>query len=425
MGKVTESHIMSGITKNNVDISSLFGREAIRALRRNKLRSALSAIGITIGIAAVVCVVAIGRAGSQRAEEQLQNLGDNLVWIEAGSRNVNGVRSGSHGMNSLTMEDDKAILREVPLIKSVSPNVDGTVLIAWGYHNWTTHYRGVTPEFLDIRHWDLAEGDSFTAGDVEHVANVCMIGQTVRRELFGDEDAVGQDIRINKQIFRVIGVLAPKGQSANGQDQDDTVILPYTTVQKKLRGTGFTWLDDIMSSAVSLDAAKPAIDQINALLRQQHHIKPGESDDFNIRHPEYIIKVQIAASRTLTLFLISIASISLLVGGIGIMNVMLVSVTERTREIGLRLAVGATAWAIQIQFLGEAVMLSMFGGLMGVFVGVAGAFILGYVLGWPVSIPLEAIIVAPVFAIGVGVFFGFYPAWKATRLDPIAALRHE
>ncbi|MBF0564357.1 MAG: ABC transporter permease [Nitrospirae bacterium] len=389
------------------------------------MRSALSAIGITIGIAAVVCVVAIGRAGSQRAEEQLQNLGDNLIWIEAGSRNVNGVRSGSHGMNSLTMEDDKAILREVPLIKSVSPNVDGHVLIAWKNRNWTTQYRGVTPEFLDIRRWNLLEGNSFTMADVDHAANVCLIGQTVRRELFGEEEAVGRDTRINKQIFKIIGVLAPKGQSATGQDQDDTVMLPYTTVQKKLRGKGFTWLDDIMSSAVSLDAAKPAIDMINALLRQRHHIRPGDGDDFNIRHPEEVIKAQIAASRTLALFLISVASISLLVGGIGIMNVMLVSVTERTREIGLRLAVGATEWAIQIQFLGEAVMLSMFGGLLGVFVGVAASFILGYVLGWPVSIPLEAIIVAPVFAIGVGVFFGFYPAWKATQLDPIAALRHE
>jgi putative ABC transport system permease protein len=388
------------------------------------LRSVLSAIGITIGTAAVVCVVAIGTAGSQRAEQQLQNLGDNLVWIEAGSRNVNGVRSGSHGMTSLTMGDAEAILHEVSLIKSVSPNVDGTVLIACGNRNWTTHYRGVTPEFLKIRRWELAEGDSFTGGDVVHAANVCMIGQTVRQQLFGAEEAVGRVARINKQQFQVIGVLEPKGQSASGQDQDDTILMPYTTVQKKLRGKGFTWLDDIMTSAVSLDAAKPAIDEISALLRQRHHIRQGE-EDFNIRHPEEVIKAQIAASRTLAIFLISVASIALLVGGIGIMNVMLVSVTERTREIGLRLAVGATTWAIHIQFLGEAIMLGLFGGLLGVFVGVVGSFILGYALGWPVSIPLESLIVAPIFAIGVGIFFGFYPAWKATQLDPIAALRHE
>jgi putative ABC transport system permease protein len=404
---------------------SLFGREALRALSRNKLRSALSIIGITIGIAAVVCVVAIGAAGSQRAEDQLQNLGDNLVWIEAGSRNVNGVRSGTHGMTSLTMEDAEAILHEVPLIKSVSPNVDGSVLVAWGNRNWTTHYRGVTPEFLDIRRWELAEGEPFTAADVKHAADVCLIGQTVRQELFGAEEAVGRDIRINKQIFRVVGVLAAKGQSTTGRDQDDTIMMPYTTVQKKLRGTGFTWLDDVMCSAVSREALIPAIDSISALLRERHHIWQGQGDDFNIRRPDEVIKAQIAANRTLALFLISVASISLLVGGIGIMNVMLVSVTERTREIGLRLAVGATTWAIQIQFLGEAVILSMLGGLLGVFAGVAGSLIMGYALGWPVSIPVDAVIVAPIFAVGVGIFFGFYPAWKATQLDPIAALRRE
>jgi putative ABC transport system permease protein len=404
---------------------SLFGREAIRALSKNKTRSALSSIGITIGVAAVVCVVAIGRAGSQRAEQQLHNLGDNLVWIEAGSRNVNGVRTGTHGMTSLTMEDAEAILHEVPFIKSVSPQVDGSVLIASGKFNWTTHYRGVTPEFLDIRRWDLTEGVPFTSEDVEHVANLVIIGQTVRQQLFGGEDAVGQDTRINKQIYRVIGVLAPKGQSATGQDQDDTILMPYTTAQKRLRGKGFSWLDDIMCSAESMDVVKPAVIRINELLRERHHIRPGNDDDFNIRRPEEVIKAQIAANHTLALFLTSVASISLLVGGIGIMNVMLVSVTERTREIGVRMAVGATTGAIQIQFLGEAVILSLFGGILGVFVGVVGSFILGDTLGWPVSIPLEALIIAPIFAIGVGISFGFYPAWKATQLDPIAALRRE
>lgn len=422
---------MASIKKNIIDISlSLFGHEAVCALSRNKPRSALSAIGIAIGIAAVICVVAIGTAGSQRAEQQLQNLGDNLVWIEAGSRNVNGVRSGSHGMTSLTMGDAEAISKGIPLIKSVSPNVDGTVLIAFGNRNWTTHYRGVTPdcvtpEFLAIRSWDIAEGDLFTMEDVKRAGNVYLIGQTARQQLFGDGEAVGRGIRINKQLFRVIGVLEPKGQSTTGQDQDDNILMPYTSVQKKLSGRDFVWLYDIMTSAVSRDAANPAIDRINALLREGHHIRPGDKDDFNIRHPEEVIKAQIAANRTLALFLISVASISLLVGGIGIMNVMLVSVTQRTKEIGLRLAIGATTWAIQIQFLGEAVMLSLLGGLFGVFVGIVGSFILGYVLGWDVSIPLEALIVSPLFAIGVGIFFGFYPAWKATQLDPIIALRHE
>jgi putative ABC transport system permease protein len=328
-------------------------------------------------------------------------------------------------MTSLTMGDAEAIRNEVPLIRSVSPNVDGNVLIAYGNRNWTTHYRGITPEFLSIKRWDVIEGEPFTMEDVRHTANVCMIGQTARQQLFGTQEAVGQYIRINKQIFQVSGVLEPKGQSATGQDQDDTILLPYTTVLKKLKGQGFISLDDIMTSAVSLDAANPAIEQISALLRQRHHILPGREDDFNIRHPEEVIKAQIAANRTLALFLTSVASISLLVGGIGIMNVMLVSVTQRMREIGLRLAIGATTWAIQIQFLGEAVMLSLFGGFVGVFIGVAGSFILGYVLDWPVFIPVEALIVAPIFAIVVGIFFGFYPARRASQLDPIACLRHE
>ena len=247
----------------------------------------------------------------------------------------------------------------------------------------------------------------------------------MRKELFEAEKAVGRDIRIDKKIFRVLGVLAQKGQSGTGQDQDNTVILPYTTVQKKLRGKGFTWLDDIMCSADSLDDAKPAIDRISALLRERHHILTGREDDFNIRHPEEVIKAQIAAKRTMALLLISIASIALLVGGIGIMNVMLVSVTERTREIGIRLAIGATTRAIQIQFLEEAVILSLFGGILGIFVGVAGSFIIGYSLKWPVTIPPEALILAPLFAIGVGISSGFYPAWRASQLDPITALRSE
>ena len=403
----------------------LLARESLRALFRNKLRSALSVIGITIGIASVVCVVAIGQAGSRRAEEQLRNLGDNFIWIEAGSRNVNGVRSGTHGMTSLTMEDAEAILHQIPSIKSVSPNVDGHILVAFRDRNWTTRYRGVTPEFLDIRRWKLAEGSPFTPSDVKHASNVCLIGEIVRQQLFGRGRALGRDVRINRQIFRVIGVLAPKGQSATGRDQDDLIMMPYTTVLQKLRGKDFTWLDDIMCSAVSRQAVNPAIASIRLLLRERHHIRPGQGDDFNIRHPDEVIKAQIAANRTLALFLVSVASIALLVGGIGIMNVMLVSVVERTKEIGLRMAVGATTKAIQFQFLGEAVILSMLGGLFGVFLGVAGSFVMGYALGWAVAIPMEAVIAGPVFSFSVGVSFGFYPAWKAARLDPIVALRHE
>jgi putative ABC transport system permease protein len=417
---------MSGIAHKIVGLPlDLLAREAVRALSRNKTRSALSAFGIAIGIAAVVCVVAIGTAGTQRAEQQLQNLGDNLIWVEAGSRNVNGVRSGTHGMTSLTMEDAEAILHEVPFIKSVSPNIDGHVLVASGKYNWTTHYRGVSPEFLKIRRWRLSEGEPFTKEDVKHVANLVLLGQTVRQQLFGVGQAVGRETRINQQIYRVIGVLAPKGQSTTGRDQDDTIIMPYTTAQKRLRGKGYSWLDDIMCSAESLDVVQPAVDRINQLLRERHHIRTSADDDFNIRRPEEAIKAQIEANRTLAIFLISVASISLLVGGIGIMNVMLVSVTERTREIGLRMAVGAKTSAIHLQFLGEAVILSLFGGLSGVCAGVIVSFIVGYVLGWPMFIPLEALVIAPIFAIGVGVFFGLYPAWRATQLDPITALRRE
>ena len=399
--------------------------EAVRALSRNKLRSALAALGITIGIAAVVCVVAIGRAGSDRLEEQLNALGENLVQIEAGSRNINGVRSGTHGMNTLTVEDAQAILREVPLIKSVSPHVDSKVSVAFGNRNWTTQYRGVAPEYLEIKRWQLAEGVAFTDEQVEQAANVCVIGQTVRDQLFGPEKAVGQDMRLNNQLCQVIGVLAPKGQSAMGWDQDDTLLLPFTTAQKKLRGKGFTWVDDIMCSAVSAQAVNPAIDEIIMLLRQRHQIRADQEDDFNIRRPEEVIKAQLETKRTLALFLISIASISLLVGGIGIMNVMLVSVSQRTREIGLRMAVGATESFVQMQFLGEAVVLSVFGGVMGIFVGIGSSVVYGRLMEWPMTIPTQALIIAPIFSIAVGIFFGLYPAMRAARLDPIVALRYE
>jgi len=399
--------------------------EAVRALSRNKLRSALAALGITIGIAAVVCVVAIGRAGSDRLEEQLNALGENLVQIEAGSRNINGVRSGTHGMNTLTVEDAQAILREVPLIKSVSPHVDSKVSVAFGNRNWTTQYRGVAPEYLEIKRWQLAEGVAFTDEQVEQAANVCVIGQTVRDQLFGPEKAVGQDMRLNNQLCQVIGVLAPKGQSAMGWDQDDTLLLPFTTAQKKLRGKGFTWVDDIMCSAVSAQAVNPAIDEIIMLLRQRHQIRADQEDDFNIRRPEEVIKAQLETKRTLALFLISIASISLLVGGIGIMNVMLVSVSQRTREIGLRMAVGATESFVQMQFLGEAVVLSAFGGVMGIFVGIGSSVVYGRLMEWPMTIPTQALIIAPIFSIAVGIFFGLYPAMRAARLDPIVALRYE
>ncbi|MGH8713792.1 MAG: ABC transporter permease [Casimicrobiaceae bacterium] len=398
-------------------------RSALLAMVRNKMRSALTVLGITIGIGAVICVVAIGNAGQAQVEQQLNNLGDNFVWIEAGGRAVNGVRTGTHGTKTLTLADAVAISNQIPLIKSISPNVDGQVQIIYGNQNWFTRYRGVSPEYFDIKRWSIAQGAAFVQDDTDRAADVCVIGRTVRDQLFGIEDPIGKVIRVKDLPCKVVATLEPKGLSVSGQDQDDTVIMPYTTVQKKLKG--ISWLDDILCSAVSQAAVKPAGQQAAALLRDRHHLRPEEEDDFNIRNPEDIIQAQLAASRTLTILLVAIASISLLVGGIGIMNVMLVSVTERTREIGVRLAVGATEAAIQLQFLGESVMLSLVGGGAGVLVGIAGSFVVGRTLGWSMQVSPAAVLIAAVFSVAVGVFFGYYPARKAALLDPIEALRYE
>jgi putative ABC transport system permease protein len=369
--------------------------------------------------------MAIGRAGSRRAQDQLESLGDHLVWVEAGSRNINGTRTGTGGANTLTLDDMKAIARQVPLIKRVSPNVDGSVTVTHGNQNWATHYRGVNPDYLEIKRWTIAEGVPFTEEAVVHADNVCLIGQTLREQLFGDEDPVGKTVQVRNLLVQVVGLLRAKGPSASGQDQDDTIMLPYTTVQKKLLGKGYTWLDDILCSAVSLEAVNPAIDRVTELLRERHHENPGGGDDFNIRRSDEVIKAQLEASRSMETMLISVAAIALLVGGIGIMNVMLVSVGLRTREIGVRMALGATQADIEVQFLGEAVMLSLLGGTLGIGLGIAVSFGLGDVLQWPVVLPVNALIVAPSFAIAAGLFFGFYPARLAAGLDPIEALRHE
>jgi putative ABC transport system permease protein len=396
---------------------------SLRALLRNKLRSSLTVLGITIGIAAVICVVAIGKAGQSRVEQHLSNLGDNFVWIEAGGRAVNGVRTGVRGTKTLTLADAVAIKAQIPLIKSVSPNVDASTQIVYGNQNWFATYRGVAPEYFDIKRWMVDQGAFFTQDDVERAAGVCVIGRTIRDQLFGLEDPIGKVIRVADLPCKVVATLLPKGVSMTGQDQDDTIILPYSTAQKKIKGV--TWLDDILCSAISQDVVKTAGKQAGALLRERHRLRGEDPDDFNIRNPEDVIQAQLEASRTLTVLLIAIASISLLVGGIGIMNVMLVAVTERTREIGIRVAVGATEEAIQLQFLGESVILSLVGGTAGVVVGVISSVFVGRVLQWPMQLSVEAIILAVLFSVAVGVFFGFYPARKASRLDPIEALRYE
>jgi putative ABC transport system permease protein len=402
----------------------LFG-QAARALVRHKGRSALTMLGIAIAIAAVVWVVALGRESASRYAALLEGLGDNLVWVEAGARNAAGVRTGAKTATTLTLGDMEAIAREVPLVEKVSPQIDGTVQLVSARSNWTTRSRGISAAYLPIKRFDVARGGVWTDEDLATARNVLVMGETVRKQLFAEDDAVGQVVRVNGQPFTIVGLLAPKGQSAMGQDQDDVVMVPYTTAIKKLRPLGMAWVDDIVCSAVSPEAVVPAAAVITSVTRQRHRIGPSQDDDFNIRHPEDVVNAQLEASETFSRLLIAVASVSLLVGGIGIMNVMLASVTERTREIGVRLAVGATPGAVMLQFLTEALLLSIAGGAAGFGASVAGASLIGRVVGWSLSIPLEAVAVALFVSSSVGVFFGFVPARRAAALDPIEALRTE
>jgi len=407
---------------NLTDLATL-ARLAIDGMAKNKLRTGLAMLGIAIGIAAFICTVSIGEGGSQRIREQLQNLGDNFVWIEAGSRNVQGIRTGSGNNKTLTMRDQAAVLQSIPLIKMCSPQVDARIQVIYGNVNWNTVYRGMTPEYLRVRRWSLDKGACFTERDVEVSANVVILGRTVVEQLFGDEDPLGKTIRLRDQPFRVAGVMHPKGETATGQDQDDQIFIPYTTAMHKIKGV--SWLDDIMCSAVSPAAIRPARDQISRLLRQRHHIRPGAPDDFNLRTPEEILQAQEETSRTFTILLAGIASVSLIVGGIGIMNIMLVTVVERTREIGVRRAIGATRKDIRSQFLLETSMLTVMSGAAGVLLGIVSSYVFSRVLGWPTIIPPNAIVLSFVVSAILGIFFGFYPARQAALLNPIDALRWE
>jgi putative ABC transport system permease protein len=406
-------------------LARLFFLESLHALLRHKLRTALSALGVMVGVAAVIWVVAIGRGGTALIEAELAALGDNLVWVEAGSRNVAGVRTGTHGMTSLMPADADAIRREVPLVKAVAENVDGNAQVVYRDRNWSTRWRGVSTEYFEVKRWQLQEGGIFSPQQVEEAASVVVIGETVREQLFGPASPIGETIRAQNTLLKVIGLLVPKGQSSNGQDQDDVIMLPWTTAQRKVRGKGQYWLDDILCSAISPEAVNPAVESIQSLIRQRHHIQPGTDDDFNMRRPDDVINARMDASYTLEVLLVVLASISLLVGGIGIVNIMLASVSERTPEIGIRIAVGATTRAVQAQFLGEAVLLSVFGGLLGLLFSLAGTVLIEPLLGWKAPVPPDAVLIALVFSIATGVLFGFYPARRAARLDPIEALRDE
>ena len=397
--------------------------EAGAALKRNNVRSALTILGIAVGVGAFICVIAIGNAGTSSIERQLQNLGDNFVWVEAGSRSRNGVRYGARGDRTLILQDATAIRDQVPLIKSMSPNVDGHLQVVYQGENWSTQFRGVTPEFLQIRRWNLRLGEFFTDADVEAATPVCVLGQTVVDNLFGNEDPLGKNIRVQSMPCTVVGVLQAKGFSATGQDQDDFIVMPFTTAQKRISGT--FWLDDIFCSAVSREAMPEATREIVALLRERHHLNPAEDDDFNIRRPEDVVQAQLATSRIMTMLLASIASLSLMVGGIGIMNIMLVSVTQRTREIGLRLAVGATEWDVQLQFMSEAVALGLLGGILGLLSGFLSSGLVANLFQMPTKLSINIFLIASLFSIGIGVLFGYYPARKASQLDPIQGLRYE
>src|SRR5215467_9949878 len=398
-------------------------REALKALARNRIRTLLTMLGIIMGVGSFICVVAVGHAGSSRVEDQLHKVGDNLIWVEAGSRAVNGVRIGSRGTKTLMVGDSQAVLEQVPGIKSASPNVDGHIQVVYGNLNWGTQYRGVSPEYFEIRKWELKVRRIFTQEDVEKNTPLCVLGQTVATNLFEDEDPIGKTINVQAVPFKVIGVLQGKGFSATGFDQDDFVVMPLTTAQKRI--TGVEWLDDIFFSAASREAIPEATRRIIGVMRERHHLRAGEDDDFNIRTPEELIRAQLAAANIFTLLLGSAASLSLLVGGIGIMNIMLVSVTERTREIGIRLAIGATEQDIQLQFLSEAIVMSLVGGVLGVLAGVLGAFLLQNTLHWEMQLSAQIMVIAGLFSAGVGIFFGYYPAQKAARLDPIEGLRYE
>ncbi len=398
-------------------------RIAWRALSRNKLRSALTMLGIIIGVGAVIAMVGVGQGAQKKVQDQISAMGTNLLFVSSGTVNKGGLHLGWGQTKTLVNEDMKAIVREIPTVASAAPGSGSSAQVVYENQNWYTRITGTEPQYFQIRDWPIADGSSFSEDDVQHDANVAVIGETVRQNLFPSVEPVGKTIRIGNLPFQVVGVLEPKGQSGMGQDQDDTVVIPITTLQKKI--TGQDWLQFIMVSAVSQPASYVAQQQITSLLRDRHRIRPGQDDDFFVRNLADIAELADQSAKVMTMLLASIAGVSLIVGGIGIMNIMLVSVTERTREIGIRIAIGASESDVQRQFLSESVVLSLIGGAIGILFGVSAALLITKVFGWAVLISPSAIIAAVVFSMAVGIFFGFYPARKAAQLDPIEALRFE
>ncbi len=396
---------------------------ALKSILKSRMRSLLTALGIIIGVAAVVVMVAIGDGAQIQVEQQISSLGSNLLIIFPGSASTGGIRMGAGSINRFTMDDVKRIEDEATLIKAVSPIVRSGGQVIGGVGNWSTQILGVATNYLEIRDWPIASGDFFTDKDMISRAKVAVLGQTVVKQLFPNEDPIGQQIRIRNVPFKVIGVLTAKGQSAMGSDQDDIIFAPATTVLDRLSGGRF--ISYIQASAISTDQIDAAQKQLVSIMREAHHLSPGEDDDFTVRNQAEITEAATETSKILTILLASVAGVSLIVGGIGIMNIMLVSVTERTREIGIRLSVGARTSDILIQFLTEATVLSLAGGLIGILLSVSIIFVLTNYLGMAAVIRPEIIIIAVSFAGVIGIFFGFYPARKAANLNPIEALRYE
>jgi putative ABC transport system permease protein len=401
---------------------------ALQALKVNKLRSGLTMLGIIIGVAAVIVMIAVGSGAQARVKEQIAGLGSNLMILWAGSVTTAGVRGGTGTAQTLVEEDAWAVMREIPEVQVAAPTQRGSGQIVWGNANWLASIVGATPEYFEARDWGLLSGRLFEAGEMSGAGKVAIIGQTVARELFGDSDPVDQIIRVRGVPFTVIALLERKGQSMMGQDQDDIVIIPLSTARNKIFGALQGRIGRVSSIFIKTkDGAdmKEAEDKVRDLLRQRHRLTGNTPDDFSLRNLTEILQAQEAASKIMAILLAAVASISLLVGGIGIMNIMLVSVTERTREIGLRLAVGARGKDILSQFLVEAITLSTIGGLIGILLGGLGTWLVAELAAWPVQLSVLSIVLAVGFSAVIGIFFGYYPARKASSMQPIQALRYE
>lgn len=399
--------------------------EAWRAMGANLLRTILTMLGMVIGVGAVILMLAIGQGAQYQVDQSIASMGSNLFIVLSGSSTSGGLRMGAGAVPTLTIGDAQAIA-ELPNIAAVAPTVPGTAQLVYGPNNWSTQIIGTLPSYLDVRDWKLSAGYPFAESDVRAATRVALLGQTVVKNLFGDEDPVGKTIRIRQSPYLVIGVLAMKGQSLDGRDQDDSVIIPVTTAQRKLFGSQFQGtVRFIMAQAESAKAMPAAERAINQLLRQRHHLQENAENDFTVRNLTAVANTAAETARVMSLMLGAIASISLVVGGIGIMNIMLVSVTERTREIGIRMAIGARQRDILMQFLLEAIIISVIGCMIGVVLGVGGAILVNKITGTVVVITMSSILMAFMVAAAVGIFFGFYPANKAARLEPIEALRYQ